>query len=159
MMSKKEINTKSMKYFCLLICLAFCNCIKAQSADDSVRSAVNQLFTAMKNADSALLVSGFADSAILQTVVDKDGKVQIKTEEVAEFAREIGKMQKGILDERIEFDVIRIDGALAIVWAPYKFYYKGKFSHCGADSFQLVRINGKWKIQYLIDTRRSQGCE
>ncbi len=148
-----------MKYFCLLICLAFCNCIKAQSADDSVRSAVNQLFTAMKNADSALLVSGFADSAILQTVVDKDGKVQIKTEEVAEFAREIGKMQKGILDERIEFDVIRIDGALAIVWAPYKFYYKGKFSHCGADSFQLVRINGKWKIQYLIDTRRSQGCE
>lgn len=158
-MSKKEINTKSMKYFCLLICLAFCNCIKAQSADDSVRSAVNQLFTAMKNADSALLVSGFADSAILQTVVDKDGKVQIKTEEVAEFAREIGKMQKGILDERIEFDVIRIDGALAIVWAPYKFYYKGKFSHCGADSFQLVRINGKWKIQYLIDTRRSQGCE
>lgn len=148
-----------MKYFCLLVCLAFCNCIKAQSADDSVRSAVNQLFTAMKNADSALLVSGFADSAILQTVVDKDGKVQIKTEEVAEFAREIGKMQKGILDERIEFDVIRIDGALAIVWAPYKFYYKGKFSHCGADSFQLVRINGKWKIQYLIDTRRSQGCE
>lgn len=46
-----------------------------------------------------------------------------------------------------------------MVWAPYQFYYKGKFSHCGADSFQLVRINGKWKIQYLVDTRRSQGCE
>jgi hypothetical protein len=148
-----------MKCFCVLICLAFCNCIKAQSADDSVRSAVNQLFTAMKNADSALLVSSFADSAILQTIVDKNGEVEVKTEAVSDFATQVAKMEKNILDERIQFDVVRIDGALAMVWAPYQFYYKGKFSHCGADSFQLVRINGKWKIQYLIDTRRRQGCE
>lgn len=141
------------------MCLAFCTCTKAQSADDSVRSAVNQLFTAMKNADSALLVSSFADSAILQTLIDKNGKVEVKTEEVADFAAQIAKMEKNILDERIQFDVIRIDGALAIVWAPYQFYYKGKFTHCGADSFQLVRINGKWKIQYLIDTRRREGCK
>jgi hypothetical protein len=153
----KKIN--DMKYFCLLICLAFCNCIKAQSADDSVRSAVNQLFTAMKNADSALLASSFADSAILQTIVDKNGKVEVKTEAIADFASQVGKMEKNILDERIQFDVIKIDGALAIVWAPYQFYYKGKFSHCGADSFQLIRINGKWKIQYLIDTRRREGCK
>ena len=148
-----------MKYFCLLICLAFCNCIQAQSADDSVRSAVNQLFTAMKNADSALLVSSFADSAILQTIIEKNGKVVVKTDAVGDFAAQVAKMEKNILDERIQFDVVRIDGALAIVWAPYQFYYKGKFSHCGADSFQLVRINGKWKIQYLIDTRRTGGCE
>ncbi|HEY4150385.1 MAG TPA: hypothetical protein VGM41_15710, partial [Chitinophagaceae bacterium] len=57
-------------------------------------------------------------------------------------------------DERIQFETIRIDGALAIVWAPYQFFYNGKLNHCGADSFQLVRSNGKWKIQYLIDTRR-----
>jgi hypothetical protein len=148
-----------MKYFCLLICLAFCNCIQAQSADDSVRSAVNQLFTAMKDADSALLVSSFADSAILQTIIEKNGKVVVKTEAVGDFAAQVAKMEKNILDERIKFDVVRIDGALAIVWAPYQFYYKGKFSHCGADSFQLLRINGKWKIQYLIDTRRTGGCE
>lgn len=148
-----------MKYFCLLICLAFCNCIQAQSADDSVRSAVNQLFTAMKDADSALLVSSFADSAILQTIIEKNGKVVVKTEAVGDFAAQVAKMEKNILDERIKFDVVRIDGALAMVWAPYQFYYKGKFSHCGTDSFQLVRINGKWKIQYLIDTRRSGGCE
>jgi hypothetical protein len=148
-----------MKSFCLLICLAFCNCIQAQSADDSVRSAVNQLFTAMKDADSALLVSSFADSAILQTIIEKNGKVVVKTEAVGDFAAQVAKMEKNILDERIKFDVVRIDGALAMVWAPYQFYYKGKFSHCGTDSFQLVRINGKWKIQYLIDTRRSGGCE
>lgn len=148
-----------MKYFCLFLCLAFCNNTQAQSPEDSVKSAVNQLFTAMKNTDSALLVSSFADSAILQTIVDKNGKVEIKTEAISGFAQQVGKMQKGSLDERIQFDVVRIDGALAIVWAPYKFYYKANFSHCGVDSFQLLRVNGKWKIQYLVDTRRSQGCE
>jgi hypothetical protein len=148
-----------MKYFCLFICLSFWNCVKAQSADDSVSSAVNQLFTAMKNADSALLVSAFSDGAILQTIVDKNGRIQVKTESVLDFAGQLVTMQKDFLDERIVFDVVRIDGPLAIAWTPYKFYYKGKFSHCGTNSFQLVRINGNWKIQYLVDTRRMQGCE
>lgn len=148
-----------MKYFCLLICLALCNGIKAQSPEDSVKATVNQLFTAMQNSDSALLVSCFADNAILQTIAEKNGNVEIKNEAVAGFANVVAKMQQGDLDERIQFDVIRTDGALAIVWTPYKFFYKGRFSHCGVNSFQLVRINGKWKIQYLIDTRRMQGCE
>jgi len=78
---------------------------------------------------------------------------------VDDFAGIISKMQKGDADERIIYDVIKIDGPLAIVWAPYKFYYKGVFSHCGVDSFQLVKINGEWKIQYLIDTRKKAGCQ
>jgi len=70
--------------------------------------------------------------------------------------RNIGK--KIITDERINFDMVRTDGPLATAWTPYKFYYKGNFSHCGVDSYQLVRINGIWKIQYLIDTRRNMSC-
>jgi len=68
-------------------------------------------------------------------------------------------MPKDAADERIVFETIRIDGPLASVWTPYNFYYEGKFSHCGVNSFQLVKINGEWKIQYLIDTRRKQGCK
>lgn len=148
-----------MKYFHLLLCLALSNSVYAQSSEDSVKAAVNQLFTAMKNADAALLVSTFADSAILQTISDKGGTVRVRTESVAGFAAALAKSAKGDLDERIQFDVIRINGALAIVWTPYQFYYKGNFSHCGVNSFQLVRINNAWKIQYLIDTRRKSGCE
>ena len=137
-----------MKYFCLLICLAFCNCIQAQSADDSVRSAVNQLFTAMKDADSALLVSSFADSAILQTIIEKNGKVVVKTDAVGDFAAQVAKMEKNILDERIKFDVVRIDGALAMVWAPYQFYYKGKFTTAALILFSWCASmgNGKFSI-------------
>ena len=133
---------------------------QAQTAEDSVKAAVNLLFDGMKNSDAAAIKNAFADSAILQSIaITKEGKTVIKDEAVKDFAIAVSKMGKGDADERIVFETIRIDGPLALVWAPYRFYYKGQFSHCGVDSFQLVRINGVWKIQYLVDTRRKQPCE
>lgn len=106
-----------------------------------------------------MLQSAFADSALLQTIGRvPNGDQVIKNELIKEFAASISKLPKGAADERIVFETIKIDGPLAAVWTPYKFYYNGVFSHCGVDSWQLVRINGTWKIQYLIDTRRKDGC-
>ena len=112
----------------------------------------------MKNCDSKTLLECFNDTAILQTVEEKDGNVFVKTEAIKEFADFVGTQKQGDADERITFDMVKTDGALAIAWTPYRFYYKGEFSHCGADSYQLVRINGEWKIQYIIDTRRKANC-
>lgn len=132
----------------------------AQTTEDSVKAVINKLFEGMKNSDASLIRVAFADSAILQTIGrSQEGKTVIRTDEVKDFVESIGKIAKGDADERIQFETIKIDGPLAIVWTPYKFYYKGQFSHCGVNSFQLVRLNGNWKIQYLIDTRRRQGCE
>src|ERR1700754_282035 len=114
----------------------------SQSTEDSVKAAVNLLFTGMIQSNAATVRSSFTDSAILQTIFEKDGKTSARTETVEEFAQAIAKLEKGVADERIKFDVIRIDGPLAIVWAPYSFYYKGTLNHCGADSFQLLRVNG-----------------
>ena len=131
-----------------------------QTSEDSVKAIVNKMFEAMRAADAVSLKSVFTETAILQTIgTEKDGSVTIKNEETREFIDFVSKLNKGTADERIIFETIRIDGPLALVWAPYKFFYKGTFSHCGVDSFQLVRVNGGWKIQYLIDTRRKTGCE
>jgi len=132
----------------------------AQTTEDSVKSTVNLLFEGMKSSDPLILKKAFADSAILQTIGrSKEGKTIIRNEKIDAFAESVGKAPKGSLDERIQFETIKIDGPLAIVWTPYQFYYDGKFSHCGVNSFQLVRINGEWKIQYLIDTRRRENCQ
>ncbi len=134
--------------------------VKAQNAEDSVKSVITTLFTAMKNSDSALLKTGFSDNCIFQTVaMNKEGKASVKDELLSEFLTSVASQPKGALDEQIKFDIIRIDGSLAIVWTPYQFFYNGKFSHCGVNSFQLVKISGEWKIQYLIDTRRKTGCK
>lgn len=149
-----------MRYFVILLTVILTSSAsRAQSSEDSVKAVINKMFTAMKNADGASLKSCFADSVIFQTIGrDKEGNTVIRNEDAAEFAAVVSKEKPGNLDEQIVFDVVKTDGPLAIAWTPYKFYYAGKFSHCGVDSYQLIRIKGEWKIQYLIDTRRKADC-
>ena len=147
-------------FFILLTVLTIAANANAQSAEDSIKTVVNRLFAGMKNADPALLKSAFSDSAIMQTIGrNREGKIIIRNETVNEFAEAISKLPKDSADERITFETIKVDGPLAIVWTPYNFYYAGQFSHCGVNSFHLVRFNDGWKIQYIIDTRRRQGCK
>jgi hypothetical protein len=132
----------------------------AQNDETAVKQTINRLFEGMKKPDTAMIRSAFTINPILQTVVkNKEGKVSIVSEFLDSFLVSISKPHTEIYDERISFDAIKIDGELAMVWAPYKFYIGEKFSHCGVDAFQLVKINNEWKIQYLIDTRRRVGCD
>ncbi len=146
-------------FLVLLTSLSFSVVVHAQPTEDSVKAVINNLFTGMRNADPVLLRSAFSDSAILQTITrNKEGKMLVETEDVKEFTDFVSRLKKDSADERIQFETIKIDGPLAVVWTPYNFYHNGKFSHCGVNSFQLVRFDGIWKIQYLIDTRRRTGC-
>ncbi|MDR6156737.1 hypothetical protein QF023_000253 [Chryseobacterium sp. SLBN-27] len=123
--------------------------------NQEIEQPVRNLFTAMKNADAELLKSVFSETAVLQTTT-KDG---VKNQDINDFINSVSKMEKNDLDERIIIEAIHTDGNLASVFTPYSFYFKGKFSHCGANSFQLVKQNGEWKIQYLIYTRRKDNCK
>lgn len=147
-----------VKQSILFLLVALTTAASAQTREDSVKTVVNNLFIAMKSNDTSLLASCFSEGAILQTIVQKRDSVLVKSESIPAFISSIGKAAKGALDERITFDAVKTDGALASVWTPYSFYYNGKFSHCGVNSFQLVSTAAGWKIQYLIDTRRKEPC-
>jgi len=124
--------------------------------NQDIEKSIRNLFLGMKNADSELVKSAFAENAVLQTIT-KDGTV--KSDNIQEFVASVSKFTKGDLDERIIVEAIHTDGNLASVFTPYSFYLKGKLSHCGANSFQLVKQNDEWKIQYIIDTRRKDNCK
>lgn len=147
-------------FLVLLTSLSFSITGVAQATEDSVKTVVLNLFAGMRNADPVLLRSAFSDSAVLQTITrNKEGKMVVTTENVGDFVEFVSRLKKDSADERIQFEAIKIDGPLAIVWTPYNFYHNARFSHCGVNSFQLVRFDGVWKIQYLIDTRRRTGCK
>jgi hypothetical protein len=146
--------------FTLLLVILSRMSLSAQTVEDSVKIVVNRMFAAMKNGDAAGLSAVMADSALLQTIsVNKEGKTVVRNQPISVFITSITSLAAGDADERIHFDMVKIDGPLASVWTPYSFYYKGQFSHCGVNSFQLVRINKEWKIQYIIDSRRKEGCQ
>jgi len=130
-----------------------------QSATDGVKQSINTMFDAMRKGDSTLLKSVFAKEMVLQSVsTNKEGKAVISTDSANDFAKAIGTPHAAIYDERITYGDIKIDGDLASVWAPYKFYLGDKFSHCGVDVFSLMKTAGGWKIIYIVDTRRKDNC-
>jgi len=145
-----------MKLFSLILIFISSSFWAQASSEESVKITINQLFTGMRNADSTLIKNSFSNNAVLQTI-NKNGDV--KNENISDFILSISKAEKQSLDEKITFSNILIDGNLASVWTPYEFYYKGQFSHCGVNSFQLVKANNEWKIQYVIDTRRKENCK
>ncbi len=148
-----------MRYLlCLSFLLSSVKIASAQSPRDSVITVVNNLFIAMKNADTVLLKNCFSPNAVLQTIQEKGVELKVVSESIASFIEFVGKETIGAADEQINIETVKIDATLAMVWTPYKFYYKEKFSHCGVNCFQLVRLSNGWRIQYIIDTRRKDEC-
>jgi hypothetical protein len=152
-----------MRYKILLICFASIVVVNANAQSNStkinndssfaIKEVINNMFTAMKNSDTVLLKTCFSSSVVFQTVSTKNGNVSVKEESMKDFINSISKQPVGSLDERINFETVKVNKDLAIAWTPYQFYYNGKFSHEGVNSFQLVKFKEGWKIQYLIDTR------
>lgn len=125
----------------------------SNDSEKEVKQVIQNMFLAMKQADTTLLKTCFSEKVIFQTIVNKPDGAVVNSQSVNDFIQSIGKQTPDALDERIEFGSINIDPLMATVWTPYSFYYKGNYSHKGVNSFQLVKLKEGWKIQYLIDTR------
>lgn len=132
----------------------------AQTATDSIQKTINLFFDGMRQRDTALMRSALSPSVVFQTIAkNAQGEAIVRTENVENFLKNIVQLNDTLkLDERIAFETIKIDGTLASVWTPYEFFINNKRRHCGVNSFQVVRLNDKWRIQYIIDTRRVVGC-
>lgn len=54
---------------------------------------------------------------------------------------------------------VSLRGALlATISAPYEFQLDGKTTHCGIDVFNLVKVDGAWKIASLMWTQEPAAC-
>ena len=153
--SKRNYLQMKNTFLFVLLTIASPLLLQAQNTEAEIKQVINNLFEGMRNADSAAVAGVFSSDCTMQTIAtDKAGKVLVKTEQVSTFVSYIAKQKPGVIDEQIVFETIKIDGPLAIVWTPYRFIYNGNFSHSGVNMFCLVNLDGQWKIQYLIDTRR-----
>lgn len=148
------------RFFTILLFIAAPVVSYCQSTEhEAIKKTVNDMFTAMRTSDTVLLKSVFAPDMVLQSIANKkDGTTALVTEKVAGFIKQVGTPHKEVYDERITITDVKIDGSLASVWAPYKFYVGSTFSHCGVDVFQLMKTAVGWKIIYIVDTRRKDNC-
>ena len=75
----------------------------------------------------------------------KDGKPDVRAFANEEYLADL-QASKQRMQERIWNADVRVNGLVATVTAPYDFWIDGKFSHCGTDSFDLIKTEEGWKI-------------
>jgi len=145
----------------LLLCAFVATSTHAQQPDEkeAIKKTMNTLFEAMRKGDTVLLKSVFAQGAVLHGVAyNKEQNMLVATDKLKGFIKAVGAPHKQTWDERAIYNDIKIDGDLASVWAPYKFYLGTQFSHCGVDIIQLSKAKDGWKIIYLVDNSRKDNC-
>ncbi|MBX7126964.1 MAG: nuclear transport factor 2 family protein [Cyclobacteriaceae bacterium] len=132
-----------------------------QAADqEAILVPVHNMFKGMATGDSALVRRSFYPDVQLATIAaGKDGLPSMRRESsISDFLKAIGSPHPDVWNESIWNIQVQQDGAFAQVWASYAFYRGSQFSHCGVDTFQLIRTTSGWKIIYLADTRQKEGC-
>lgn len=151
-----------MKYQILLmlgLSLGLAIGVKAQTAEADIHSVIETLFDGMRAGDSAMVASVFDRSAQMYSIfTNSEGKVVKNEGSLAQFLQAVGTPHAEVWDEKIHSVSIHLDADLASVWTPYSFFVGETFSHCGVNSIQMAKLQEKWKIIYLVDTRRRQNC-
>jgi hypothetical protein len=156
-----------MKKILYSIVFSFCifTTVFAQDAkNDDIKSASeipDKLFAAMqaKNADAIRALFTPEGQFV---AIDKpgDGKGLSKTRVFngESFAKMISQAEAPEFIERMPQPQVNIFGDLATVSGRYTFHVGDKFSHCGANTFNLVRTEMGWKIANAASTLEFQ-CE
>ncbi len=149
--------TRFIFYVCLLITV---QAFAQQDEQVEVKAAIDTFFEGFHKGDTTLMKSVMMDKIVLQTTyTNKEGNNVLVTESPEKLINAIAtRTEDQKWDERLLDYNIQIDGTMANVWTPYEFWFNDAFSHCGVNNFQLFNDNGQWKIIYLIDTRRREGC-
>lgn len=129
------------------------------SQEQEVKAVIDKMFQSMYTGDTASLRKCFIPAAQLMSYTyDAHGNPRAKAETVSDFARGVSLVGEDEFEEKITGWHFLIDDGIASVWTPYEFYFDGKFSHCGVNSFQLIKVQHQWKISLLTDTRRQTNC-
>ncbi|RSK33070.1 nuclear transport factor 2 family protein [Hymenobacter metallilatus] len=126
----------------------------------AVQATITRFFAGMRAGDSTMVRSTLAPGAVFHVLATRPGQpVRLLPESPSDFVKAVGTPHKEVWDERITFERVLIDANLASVWTPYEFYLGNTFSHCGYNSFQLVKLAEGWRIAHIIDTRRKEKCK
>ena len=115
------------------------------------------MFAEMANHNpSAIADLWTKDSNLTAIIKRKDGKTALATFTGETFSKNFAE-KKGEIKEDMYEQKIFADGDLAMVWGRYVFFIDGKISHCGLNSFHLVKTETSWRIANASSTIDATG--
>jgi hypothetical protein len=140
----------------LLIVLLALLPLAAQTSDEKdVLAAVQKTFDGMAANDAAKILASMTADARLYGVRTTGEPYAMPAEQ---WANRIAAIKSKLIERFTKAPQVTIHGAIANVWGEYEFLRDGKFTHCGVDSFNLLKTAEGWKVATVLDTEEATGC-
>jgi hypothetical protein len=148
---------KKLTRFLALVPLAFPPLVEAQSEDEVVLSVVQRFFDAdaAKDVEAAREIM-IPEGRFFSVREDKEEKV-VQSFTIEEYLDGLPSREEAVL-ERMWDPRVMIHRDIAVVWTRFDFHRNGRFSHCGVDSFDLIKTREGWKISGGIYTVEPTDC-
>lgn len=141
----------------LALALGLAGLLRAQDQKAQVLQAGQSVFEAMARRDTAALRRLIHPSVVLVAAVEADGKPEPQVSGFQQFLDQIAYFPT-VPIERMWNAEVRVSGTIATIWTQYDFHRGTEFSHCGIDSFQLVKTPSGWQVTGLIYTIVRDRC-
>jgi hypothetical protein len=148
----KKILVTVLSVFALTIAVA-------DEADDrnAVMEVINAFFTGMTAKDVESMQEIMTEDGILYGYRETDDGVAVFNPTHKAYLEGLAG-RENIPVERIWDVEITLHDRIAVVWTPYDFYSDGVFSHCGMNSFSLLKTGDGWKITGVVFSVQTEEC-
>ena len=145
-------------------------CILSAPTNAQAESGDRQAILALMNKAFAAVRSGIADDwraiqlaegTTLSFRPNAEGRpeeLEMRISNNEDFIADLKPDGHEYLERWTEEPTILIRGPIAVIWGEYEFWIDGEFSHCGIDSADLVKIDGKWKVANFMWTVEKEDC-
>lgn len=143
----------------LPVLLATAPALPAQSDDRAAVIAVaDSALAAISRSDFLALTDLMVDEATVVVTSVRGGVPQAQVSTRATWRARSGTGPR--LTERGWNPTVQLQAGIATVWYPYDFYIDGEWSHCGIDTFTLVKRADRWMIVTIAYTvEQPPACE
>ena len=130
--------------------------LAAQTSDEKdVVAAVQKTFDGMAANDAGKILASMTADARLYGVRANGSSYSLPAEQ---WANRLVGLKSEFVERFTKSPAVSIHGTIANVWGEYELLRDGKFSHCGVDSFNLLKTAEGWKVAAILDTEETTGC-
>ncbi len=132
----------------------------AQSPKDVVLKTGQAVFEAMARRDTVDLKRLLHPAAQLIATIGAGDSATVRVSTRDQFLVQIATMAT-VPIERMWNAEVRVSDGVATIWTQYDFHLGTAWSHCGIDSFQLVRAPAGWQVTSIVYTvvRAASRCK
>ncbi len=127
------------------------------SEEARVTAMVEAFMEDFNTKDVAGMTASVVEGAMVTVIEEREGDDRMQTMPLANLIASISSSEDD-LREPIWDMVTMVKGPVATVSASFEFTINGMRSHCGTNVFNLVRVDGEWKIAGIAYSHIEEGC-